>query len=297
MALLTSAPISQLGIELLVRSLVLVRTVARIPSNEYSGPSGGTVTLRVPHPRTARTQAAPGNAITYDAVDESGVDVTVSHHYDATLVSDEELSLELESFGTQVLLPQVASVAQAAEDLLAAEMNGLTASGDAAFAMSPDVDDDRETILAIREQLTLNDVPAGNRYVACAPDITTRLLTIPEFVRAAYRGDGGDALASAVVGEVYGLTFVESNAIDTGVAVAYHSSGFAFGSMPPVAPGGGADSSNAEAGGVALRHILAFDPGHLSTASAVSIFAGASVVTEDGGSTIKRALKVVTDGS
>lgn len=294
MALLTSKPISELGIALLVRSLVLVRTVARIPGGEYAGPSGGTVTLRVPQPRTAETQAVPGAAITYAAIGEESVDVTVSHLYDATLISDEDLSLSLQSFGTQVLLPQVASVAQAAEDKLAAKMNALVADATIEWAAASTVDADTATVLAIREKLTTNDVPAGNRYVACAPDITTRLLSIPTFVQASARGDGGTALESAVVGSVYGMTFVESNAIDAGTAIGYHSSGFAFGSMPPVAPGGGADSSNAEDGGVALRHVVAFDVNHLSTASVISVFAGASVVSEDGGATIKRALKIGT---
>lgn len=64
MALLTSAPISALAVELLRRQLVLVATVAKIPGEEYSGPSGGTVTIRVPQPRTANEQVTPGDLIT-----------------------------------------------------------------------------------------------------------------------------------------------------------------------------------------------------------------------------------------
>ena len=105
-------------------------------------------------------------------------------------------------------------------------------------------------MLAIREQLTVNKCPAGDRYVACSPDIVTRLLSIPNFVVASSRGDGGTALANATVGTIYGLTFVESSAIDPGSAIAYHRSGFAFGSAAPKNPGGGADSSSASAGGV-----------------------------------------------
>jgi hypothetical protein len=298
-SLLTSQPISQLAIELLRRSLVLVATVSRIPGDEYAGPSGGTVTLRVPQPRTAREQSTPGESITYDNVEEEKVDVSLVHLYDAALVTDEDLSLTIESFGSQVLYPQVESIARAAEDQLADVMNGLTADDTIEWAHSADPDDDRQTVLAIREQLTKNDVPAGKRYVAIAPDICTRLLSIPEFVRANERGNPS-ALEDAIVGHVYGLTFLESNAIDAGTSVAYHQSGFAWGNRPPVAPGGGADSATATEGGVSLRHVLAFDVSHLSTASVVSVFAGAAVVLENGdpmSPLIERAIKVDTASS
>lgn len=294
MSLLTSAPISQLAVELLRRSLVLTATVARVPAPEYSGPSGGTVTLRVPQPRTANVQATPGSQITFSDVDETPVDVTVRHFYDGTRVTDEDLSLTLQNFGAQILRPQVAAVAEAAEDEIAAAMNGLTADGSIEWAAAASPDADTATVLAIREQLSVSGVPAGNRYVAISPDIATRLLSVPQFVKADERGST-TALEEAIVGRVFGLTIVESSALDAGTAVAYHSSGFAFGSMPPASPPGGVDSSTANEGGVSLRQILAFDPTRLATASVVSVFAGASVVPENAaGTTITRAIKVGT---
>lgn len=297
MSLLTSAPISALAVELLRRSLVLVGTATRVPAGEYSGPSGGTVTLAVPTPRTARQQATRAAAITYDQLAEVGVDVTVEHWYDGALISDEELSLDIRGFGSQVLRPQIESVARAAEGQLAAVMNGLTADAAIKWALTPTPDADTATVLAIREQLTVNEAPAGERYVAVAPDIATRLLSVPGFVEADKRGDA-TALTQAIIGQVYGLTFVESPAISDGTAVAYHRSGFAFATMTPAAPGGGADSTTANEGGVSLRHVLAFDPGHLATASVVSVFTGAAVVPEDqAGTTIKRAIRVATSAT
>jgi hypothetical protein len=294
MSLLTSAPISALAVELLRRSLVLVGTATRIPAGEYSGPSGGTVTLAIPTPRTAREQATRAAAITYDQLAEVGLDVSVSHWYDAALVSDEELSLDIREFGRQVLRPQIESVARAAEDQLAAVMNALTVDPDIGWALAPDPTADEATVLEIRQALTVNEVPAGDRYVAVAPDIATRLLKVPNFVQADRRGATA-ALEQAIIGTVYGLTFVESPAIDAGTAVAYHKSGLAFGTATPLAPGGGADSTTATQGGVALRHVLAFDPGHLATASVVSVFAGAAVVPENqAGTTIKRAIRIDT---
>lgn len=295
MSLLTSAPISALAVELLRRQLVLVNTVSRVPAGEYSGPSGGTVTLAVPTPRTAREQRTRGAQITYDPADETPVNITLRHFYDGALISDEQLSLDIRNFGRQVLAPQVESVARAAEDQLADAMNGLDPDPDILWSGRPDPTADRATVLAIRERLTVNGCPPGNRWVSCAPDITTRLLAVPGFTEADRRGST-NALEAAEVGQLYGLRFIESAALDEGSAVAYHQSGFGFGTAVPANPGG-ADSTTATEGGVSLRHILAFDPGHLSTASVVSVFVGAGVVPEDDRGTIRRAVRVELGGS
>jgi hypothetical protein len=295
MPLLTSQPISALAVELLRRSLVLVGTVSRVPVGEYQGPSGGTVTLRVPVPRTAREQAVPGADITYDPADETAVDVALSHWYNGVLVTDEDLSLTIESFGRQLLMPSVQAIAEAGENQLVGVMNALATDVTIEWAAAADPAADDATLLAIRERLTTNLCPAGNRYVAVAPDIATRLLSVEKFVLANQRGDGGTALEQATIGTVYGLKVIESAAIGAGSAVAYHASGFAFGNAAPAPAGGGADSTTASEGGVSLRHVLAFDPGKLSTASVVSTFAGAAVVPEDdAGTVIKRAFRVGT---
>lgn len=296
MALLTSKPISELAIELLRRQLVLVATVSRIPAGDYFAGSGGTVTLRVPTPRAAREQDVRGRQITYDDQHETPVDVGIGHYYSATLVSDEELSLDLVSFGRQIVAPQVESVARRAEDRLSAVMNGLDAHDTIVWSAEPDPAADRATVLAIREQLTVNELPAGDRWVAASPDICTRLLAIPSFTESDKRG-ASTALEQAEVGQVYGLRFIESAALDAGTALAYHRSGFAFGSVRPLNPSGGADSSTVTDGGVSMRVIRAFDPGHLSEAVVTSIFAGAAVVPEDDRGTIRRAIRIETAGS
>jgi hypothetical protein len=277
MALLTSAPISQLAVQLLSRSLVLPATVARVPMGEYAGPSGGTVTVRVPETRTANVQATPGASITYATVNETPVNVTVAHLYDATLVTDEDLSLELEDFGRQIMVPQVDAVARAAEDQLATVMNAVTP--DASFAAVADPDDTEAKILAAREFLTNAQVPLGDRFMAVAPDIATRVLSVPKFVQVADRGDAS-ALTDATIGRLYGFTFVETPALTPGTAVAYHRSGFAWANAAPADPGANTDSTSVSHDGVNLRHLLAFDPSRLSTASTVSVFAGAAPVED-----------------
>jgi hypothetical protein len=293
MAVLTAQGISSLAIELLTRSLVLPSTVSRIPGGEFAGANGDTITVRVPQPGSARTQATSGATITYDDVTEIPVDVSLSHLYHGKLVSDEEMSLQLEDFGRQITRIQVDAVATGAEDELTTVMNALAA--DSSFALSGSDTDTEDAIIAASETLDSNNAPAGDRYLAVSPQIKSRILKILD---AADKAGDASALRRAVIGQLYGFTVVASNALTAGTALAYHRSGFAFANRVPVAPRGANDSATATAGGVGLRQIFQYVPDKLSDASVVSTFAGAAAVYEDGtgtnGSTIKRFYKLDT---
>ena len=288
MALLTSQQVSSLSVGLLSRSLVLPNTVSRIPGNEFSGMNGDTITVRTSVPGTAREQATPGATITYDAISEVGVDVTLSHLYHATRVTDEMLTYELVDFGAQVSAIQMDAVARGAEDELATVMNGL--ASDADFALTASDDDTIATLLEARQALGEANVPAGDRYLAVSSDIATRLLTVEGF-RSVEQAGSSTALRDATIGRLYGFTIVESNALTAGTAVAYHRSGFVFANRAPVVPRGASDSATATVGGVSLRHIFQYQPDILSDASVVSTFAGAAVVDAN------RVVKITTAAS
>ena len=279
MAVLTAQGISSLSVALLTRSLVLPMTVSRISGGEFAGDNGDTITVRVPQPGSARTQATPGATITYDDVTEIPVDVSLSHLYHGKLVSDEELSLDLVDFGRQITRVQVVAVATGAEDELAGAMNGLAA--DASFDLSATAANTEASILAAREALSSADAPNGDRWFVVSPDIATRILSVDKFVRVDASGSDS-ALRQALIGRLYGFNFVESNALTAGTALAYHMSGFAFANRVPVTPRGANQSATANKDGIGLRHIFQYVPDVLSDASVVSTFAGAAAVADDG---------------
>jgi hypothetical protein len=279
-ALLTAQTISSLAVELLYRSLVLPRTASMIPGTEFAGENGDTITVRVRQPRAAKTQASPGAAITFDALNETPVAVQVAHLYDAVRVSDEQLTLEIADFGRQVLQPMLQSVAIGAEDQVAGAMNAQPLDGTIEFGLSPSADDTKSVLLAAREQLGEDDVPLGNRFFAVSPQIATRLLSVPEVVRVDESGSPS-ALRDAVPGKLFGFTVVESSALTPGTACAYHSSGIAFGNRAPVAPRGAQDVAVTNQQGIAVRTVFDFDASILSDVVAISTFAGAAIVAED----------------
>jgi hypothetical protein len=274
MSFLTAERISALVVELLARSIVLPGTVNRVPGTDYTG-SGGSTKVRIPQPRSAREQLLPGDPITYAAIDELSIDVVLSHWYDAVLISDEALTLEIVEFGKQVLTPMISAVVEAGEDQLAGAMNALAA--DASFALAESEADTKDVLLAARETLTKNKNPAGGRFLAVSPEIATRLLSVPEFVKVDESGSVS-ALRDATIGRIYGMTVFESNALTAGTALSYHRMGFAFATLAPAIPRGAGFAAAEMKDGIAIRTVMDFDPGVLSDVLAISTFGGASLV-------------------
>ncbi len=281
MAVLTAKGISNVALALLQRSLVLPRTVTMVPGDDYVGPNGGTITVRVPQPGTARTQASAGASLTADDVSEIAVDVALSHVYHLKNISDQELTYSLEDFASQITRVQVGAVARGAEKKLLDVMNALTPDATIQFANAASDADTKAQMLAIRAFLTNNEAPADGRYMAASPEVITRLLLHPEFTR--YDAvNSTDALRNATVGRIFGIEVVEVVGLDAGTAVAYHESAFAFAVREPESPRGATESSGVNAQGLALRQVFQYDAGTAQDQSLVSTFAGAAAVWEDG---------------
>lgn len=280
MAVLTASGIANVALPLLVRRLALPRTATMVPASGFTGPNGETITVRVRQPRSARTQASAGASITYDDQNEQGVEVTLNHLYDAYHVTDEDMSLNLEDFASQITEPQVRSVAIAAEDEIATAINDESVDGTIEFANSASDSDTIDTILAAREALSEADVPADDRFLAVAPSIATRILSL-DILQKANEAGSDSTLRNAIIGRLFGFTVVESNGLTTDTAFAYHRSGLVFASKKPADPSGASSSAAVSREGINLRQIFQYDPDVLSDASVLSTFAGAAVVYED----------------
>lgn len=283
MALLTSDGISRLGVSLLKRSLVLPMTVSRAPSEEFSGDNGDTINVRVRQPATPQKQTTPGATLTYEGRNEVSVPVTVYHVYNGTTLNDYELSLELEDFGFQVAEPQIDAVSTGAENELGTVFNDVVSDDLFVEADPGSTAGQAETkahLRAAREALSAADVPAGSRYVAASPSAYTRIMAVDDFVKVDSSG-ADTALRRAIVGSIYGFTVLESNALEDGSMVAYHSSGFAFANVTPVAPRGATESAAFSDQGIGIRHIFDYNAANATDRSLMSTFAGASVVDAD----------------
>ncbi len=296
MAQLTAQGIARLGVELLSRQIVLPATASMVDGGDYAGPNGGTITVMVPQPATAREQTNPGDTITWDDLTETPVSLSVKNLYHATRISDQALTYTLRDFGRQITMPQVEAVATKAEDQVASVINAratdLEVAGDGS-----DVD---AVILEARTILGRNNVPLSNRFLAVSPEFAELILAQDNFMRADASGSPS-ALRDAVIGRYRGFTVVESAGIDTGEAAAYHKSGIVWTTLRPATPQGAAATATHSEGGITMRQLFHYNPLILSDQSVVSTFAGAALVAEDGtgtnGTSIKRLVKLAATGS
>jgi hypothetical protein len=268
--------VSALAVELLARTIVLPATVTRVPVVDYTG-SGGRVLIRVPQRREAKEFSG---TINYDNINEDQVEVDAVRWYDGVNVTTEQKTLEVVSFGQQVIAPMVTAIAEAGEQLLGDAMNDLTPEQD--WTDLSDPDKTRDDVLQLRAELTQANVPLADRTLACAPDVASAILRI--LARSA-ADTGSDAeLRSGVVGRFLGFTIVESNALAPGSGVAYHRSGFAFTTMAPALPEGGVQAARTTNSGIALRTVYAFDPSTGDDVILLDTFGGAAFISnaEDG---------------
>lgn len=296
MAQLTAQGIAGLAVELLSRTLVLPATVSMVDGGDYAGPNGGTVTVMVPQPASAREQTSAGDTITWDDLNETPVNVSLKHLYHATRISDQALTYALRDFGRQITLPQVKAVAKKAEDQVAAVINARAAD----ITIAADGSDIDAAVLEARTTLGRNEAPAEGRFLAASPEFIEFLLATNRLSDASQSGSPS-ALRDAIVGRYRGFNVVESSGIDAGEAAAYHRSGIAWANLRPATPQGAAQTATHSDGGVTLRQIMHYNPLILSDQSVVSTFAGAALVTEDGtgsnGTVVKRLVKFATADS
>ncbi len=295
---------------LLERELILPRLMQRMGLPEFRGAKNDTVTIRVPAVLEARdyewrTRTAE---IVMDELEESSISVTLDQHpYSAVAVTDEQLTLDIMSFGEQVLRPQVRAVAEKLEGIAYTAMTGSnleSATINLSAGGGVDYDEDgKEVLVAINEarrRLNIKNVPAAGRVILVGADVEMVLLNAGNLVEADKAGDN-TALRDATIGRLSGMPVIVSNSIPSGEAWVFHPSAFVFANVAPVVPDGVTFGSSQSFEGLAMRWIRDYDPRYLRDRSVVSAFAGAGStedykVNDPAGENV-RAVKIALTGS
>lgn len=288
--------IASTALGLLLPDMVLARTVNRDYEAEYAGGVGNVVNVKRPLALTANDRAyGATGAITVSTITEPAVQpVTIAKQiYSAVTVTDEDLNMEIEDFGRQVLLPQTTAVAYACEKAVADEIaaiagTGLTWGSDyiAAFADA-------------RKALRNMGVPAQNLVAAVGTDVAAALLKSDLLRRNDASGDS-DALRNATIGRLMGFDVIESNLLPAGAGYFYHRDAFTLVVRAPRVPEGVTFGQSVASNGFALRWIRDYDPTVLADRSIVSTFIGTetmSLTKQVDGSAVVPAVKVSANGS
>lgn len=261
----------------LERETVLPNLVWRDAAGDFAGVLGDTITIRVPAYLTARTRTLrAGTPITVDELAETSVDVKLDTDvYKGIGLSDENLTLDISDFSTQVMAPILRAIVVGIEDELVDVIAGATYALTETFSE----DDPLGSVLAARTALNKARVPAGDRVLACGADIE-QLIIKALANRETTLGDS--AVVDATVGRYGGFRIVSVPAFAPDEAYAFHRTAFVLSSRAPKVPDGATWGASQAYGGFAIRVIKDYDPLYLSDRCIGSCWIGADVVLDDG---------------
>lgn len=290
---------------LLEREIIVPSLVWRDAGGSFAGAGGDTISLRVPARTQARTRtlrgtrpaASEGNGIiTMDELTEHKVDVTLDTAvYNAVAVTDEELTLDIASFGAQVLAPQVRAVAEGIENAVVQEMLGATYP--AGHTVTVDPDEPVNALVEARKQLNIANVPMNERFVVIGAELEAAFLTSAALQRADAAGDNS-ALRDANLGRIAGFgNIYTSNALPADVGFVFHRTAFVLSLQAPAVPDGASYGSSQSYAGLALRWLRDYDYRNVQDRSLVDVYIGTNVVADGGtgGNELVRAVKLQLD--
>lgn len=264
----------------LMRESVLPNLVWRDAAGDFAGVKDDTITIRVPAFMTARTRVLrAGTPISIDEMSETSVDVKLDTDvYKGIKVTDENLTLDIVDFATQILNPMLSSIVLGIEDELADVMSNADYALTGTFSEAAPL----HSVLVARRQLNDCNVPKNNRYLLVGSEIEQYILE-DLASRPVAAPPEQNALTDATVSANYGgFRVVQANGIAPDEAIAAHKTAFVLSSRAPVVPDGASWGASQSAGGFAMRVIKDYDPTYLTDRCIGNCWMGADVVYDAG---------------
>lgn len=271
---------------LLEREIILPALVWRNAGGDFAGAAGDTISIKVPARTQARTRTLRGargtasegtGIITMDDLTQTKVDVTLDTDvYNAIPITDEELTLDIADFGSEVLEPQVRAVVEGVENAVAAEMTGATY----ATTITLSTTDPYDSIVDARVALNKANVPMTERYLVVGADMEGIFLKSDELHQADKAGTDS-ALRQATIGSLAGFSqVVISNALPANVGFAFHRTAYVLGMRAPAIPAGASFGASRAANGLAMRWIRDYDFRNVQDRSLLDTYIGTNIVAD-----------------
>lgn len=296
--------ITDLALGVLQREIVVANKIWTNGVGDFAGTEDDTINIRIPGTVAARTRdlRAEGEdrRIQTDTIAYRTIPVKLDHViYQAMPLTDEELTLDLKRFTTEILQPQVRAVAEEWE----LELTDLIQEAPYEKTFKIDTSNGGENInfafADARGYLNANNVPAAGRTLLVGANVLSALLKSERLKQLEVAGDTS-ALREATVGRFYGMDVVESQWLDPDDAFLFHKTAFIGVNRAPVAPRSaavvGAASTGTGDGGVALRWIADYDASVGVERSKVDVYTGKGIVTDAVVKRDSRQRPVVTNG-
>ena len=271
---LTPSVIAREALMVLRNNAVMANLVHRDYSDEFVAGVGDTITIRKPATFTAKEYN--GSIEVQDAT-ETGIPVVMDKHLDVSFaVTAKQLSMSIEDFSAQLLVPAM----QAFADKVDKYLLGLKADITNKVVPTDSVQND---VVDARSYLTKAAAPLADRRFVYGTDTETKLLKTDLFVSAEKVGDEGTALREASLGRKFGLDFyVDQNADTAGVdAMAFHKNAFALVTRPLALPMGAANAETVNFDGFGLRVVMGYDLDKKTDTISIDMLCGVKTLNKD----------------
>jgi hypothetical protein len=270
-----------LALAMLERDSVLPNIVTRVNGDMFKAAKDDTVTIRTDGVTKARdyefrTRTA---AIILDEIYRNAWDIKLDTHvYNAIGITDEELTLDIESFSTEVLSPQLTAVRERLEGKV------VTALGAAPFKVTNldavAADDPYRFALEARATLNGQGTPRSGRVLLVGTDVEPWLLDSEKLIRMDPSA-AQSAYREAVQGRVAGFDILSSELISPTAIYALHPSWAALANVAPDVPSGATYGARRDFRGYSLRVIRDYDPNYARDRSLVNTFSGINSINDE----------------
>lgn len=269
--ILTPDIIAREALMVLRNNAVMANLVHRDYSSEFVAGVGDTITVRKPATFTAKEF---GGEIEVQDATENSVTVKMDKHLDVSFaVSSKQMTLEIEDFSKQLLVPAMQAFLNKIDGYLLALAKGVTNSVTA-------TEDARNDVVDARAFLTKGAAPLTDRNLVVGSDMEADLLKTDLFVSAEKVGDNGTALREASLGRKLGLDcYVDQNADTAGIdGVAFHKNAFALVTRPLAAPSGAGKAAIVDYDGFGLRVVYGYDINNKTDVVSIDMLCGVATL-------------------
>ncbi|MEH0928708.1 P22 phage major capsid protein family protein [Micromonospora sp. CPCC 205558] len=275
-SLLNADHIAALAVELVKRDLVLGDLVHRDYAAEFGGGRGETIRVRVPGALPARTRDGSDKttALVDDEIAEQSIPVTLDTlAYSSVLMSESDMTLNIEDFGRQVLKPQTDALVAYCERAI---VGAMSATPDT-VGITLDPAAPAKMFTRIRTALRNNGVSAAMPIRAVVgTDVAAALLDGPA---GTWDADGSaTAEAGTAMGRVRGITVYESNRFAVDEVIGFVPNAFTLAVRAPVVPQGATAGRSLSANGFALRWVADYLSAQAADRSLLATFVGAKAM-------------------
>lgn len=242
----------------LEREVTLPGLIHRDSGSGFTGAKNATVNIAIPATTSARRRGmGTGATRSRDSLAESQVAIQLTENlYKDVPITDEDLTLNITDFGSQVMAPITGAMVRGFEDIVADTMEGASYE----VTVPWNGGDPHAVLVDAGRALTDANVPLSGRAVAVGSGLAANLKKSDQFRRYDSAGDSASlALREATIGQVAGFRVVESPGLAPWFAVAFHRTAFALATRAPVVPAGAGWATTLSANGFAMRALRQFD--------------------------------------